>query len=332
MKANSADIRWHSDLSIYASEAFLRTAGDDYGWVGGYDQAGTLRCILPYTITRKATVCMARFRTETIPVGDPLMEEEEKAFLNSVVEYFRGRSVDLIIPATTNAVFKTYPDRALAAPYGTQMIDLTRPEETLWNNLHSKHRNVIRNASKKGVQVHWGMKYLAPAHDLIRETFKRSNMGFMSYAAFEKMVLGLGENVRIFGAELNGALQGCAVIPFSSHTAYYVYGGTTAEPLTGATNLLQWEAIRQFHGMGVKRYDFCGVRINPEKGSKAAGLMMYKERFGPDLIQGFIWKCTIRPLKAAVYSLAVRLARGGDIVDAERRRLKGMAKPALEIS
>ena len=53
---------------------------------------------------------------------------------------------DVVIPATTNTIFRTYPDGATAAPYGSYVVDLTQTEEALWNKVHSKHRNVIRNA------------------------------------------------------------------------------------------------------------------------------------------------------------------------------------------
>jgi lipid II:glycine glycyltransferase (peptidoglycan interpeptide bridge formation enzyme) len=245
-----------------------------------------------------------------------------------VVEYFRARGADLIIPGATNAIFRSYPDGATAAPYGTHIIDLTQSEETLWQNVHSKHKNVIRNAGKKGVRVLCGLEHTRAAYELVRETFKRSSMSFMDWKSFEKMVLGLGEHVRVFVAEHEGAIQGCAVIPFSQYGAYYVYGGTAAEPLTGASNLLQWEAIRFFRSAGVQRYDFCGARIDPEKGSKQAGLIMYKERFGPSLLTGYIWKQTLSPVKSSVYSLAIRFLRGGDIVDAEHHKLAGKETPA----
>jgi lipid II:glycine glycyltransferase (peptidoglycan interpeptide bridge formation enzyme) len=247
--------------------------------------------------------------------------------LNSAVDYFRSIGAHLIIPGTTNAIFRTYPDGAIAAPYGTFLIDLTQPEETLWNNVHSKHRNVIRNAGKKGVRVISGLEHVDTAYNLVEETFKRSAMPFMSREAFKSMVDALGEQVRVFVADYQGTIQGAAVIPFSDFRAYYVYGGTNAEPLTGASNMLQWEAIKYFRSIGVKSYDFCGVRINPEKGSKQAGLMMFKERFGPKLVQGYMWKQSLAPLKSAVYSFGVRLLRGGDIVDREHHKLGGLETP-----
>lgn len=321
MKAVRIDINWHPGLSIYASEPFLKAVSDEYGWIGGMDESGQLRCILPFTIVKKMTVRMVRFRVETIALDGNFSLEDEKSFLTSAVGYLRSIGADLIIPSTTNAIFRTYPDQAIAAPYGTYIIDLRQSEEVLWDNVHSKHRNVIRNATKKGVEILEGAEYADTAYEMVRDTFKRSALPFMGYDSFRRMMDGLGPNVRTFVAQHQGITQGCAVIPFSEHTAYYNYGGSIPEPLTGATNLLQWEAIRRFRALGVHRYDFCGVRIDPEKGSKQAGLMMYKERFGPQLFQGFLWKCNMSSLKSSVYSLGVRWLRGGDLVDAERHKL-----------
>jgi lipid II:glycine glycyltransferase (peptidoglycan interpeptide bridge formation enzyme) len=264
---------------------------------------------------------MIRFRVETILLGEELGVEEEKSFLNSALEYFRSIGADMIIPATTNAIFRTYPNGAIAAPYGTYIIDLTQDEETLFNNFSSSHRRKVRLATKADVKIRSGVEDVEIAYTLVRDTFKRSSIPFMGYAAFKRIVDGLGEYVKILIAEHQSKVQGCVVIPFSEYSAYYVYGGSVPDPVTGAMNLIHWEAIRMFHHLGVKRYDFCGVRISPRKGSKQEGLKIFKERFGPRLVQGYMWKCPLKPLKSIVYSLAVRLFRGGDIVDAERHKL-----------
>jgi hypothetical protein len=321
MKVSKIAINWNPELSIYASEPFLKAVSNEYGWLGGMDDSGAPCCILPYTIVKKAMVRMVRFRVETIPMSEDFGLEKEQAFLESAVEYFRSLGADMIIPATTNTIFRTYPKGAAAAPYGTYIIDLRQTEDILWSNLHSKHRNVIRNAMKKGVEIHSGNEFAEKAYNIERDTFKRSAMSFMKIGEFMNIINGLGKNVKVFIADYQGTAQGCAIVPYSKHTAYYVYGGTAPNPLTGATNMLQWEAIKYFSKQGVKRYDFCGARINPEKGSKAAGLVMFKERFGPQLIQGYMWKYSINPIKSTIYSLAVRWLRGGDIVDAERHKL-----------
>jgi hypothetical protein len=321
MTARPVAIEWNPGLSIFASESFLKTLGDDYGWLGGFDEDQKLRCILPYTILRKAVFCMIRFRVQTIPVAAPLDFEEEKSFLNSAVDYFRSIGADLIIPASNNTIFRTCPNGAVAAPYGSYIIDLTQSEEDLWTNLHSKHRNVIRNAMKAGVQIRNGIEHLDTVYAMVRDTLKRSGLRFMSRAAFGRLIHGLGGGVRLFVAEHQGVVQGCAMFPFSNHSAYYVYGGSIPEPSTGAMNLLHWEAIRAFRTLGVGRYDFVGVRIDPEKGSKQEGLMRFKERFGGELVKGCMWKYSFNRFKYLAYGLAVRLRRGGDIVDQERHKL-----------
>lgn len=324
MNVKQIEIDWNPDLSIYASEHFLKSVGDRYGWIGGFDDSGKLSCVLPYTVIKKSLFSMVRFRVETIPLGQELNLEEEKLFLNNAMEYFFTIGADMIIPATTNTIFRTYPDGADVAPYGTFIIDLSQPEETLWSNLHSKHRNVIRSAMKKGVKVRIGMEHINTAYKLVSDTLKRSGLKFMDYEAFKRFVVSINGNVKLLIADYQGAVQGCAVVPFSNHSAYYLYGGSIPKPLTGATNLLQWEAIRMFQKLGVKRYDFVGVRINPEKGSKQEGLMMFKKRFGGKLFQGYIWKYSFRPLKFGVYNLSVRFLKGGDIVDHERHKLKNI--------
>lgn len=322
---------WHQGLSIYASGPFLEAVSDEFGWIGGIDECCRTRCILPYTIIRKPFLRMVRFRVATIPTTGELSVDEERQFLELVVRHLQSSGADIIIPATANTLFRTYPSGADAAPYGSYIVDLTQSEEILWSKLHSKHRNVIRNAIKKEVKISEGICYLNVAHELIRNTLQRSGMGFMSHNSFERFVRGLGENVKILVADSGGAIQACAVILFSQYGAYYIYGGGISNPVTGAMNLLQWEAMQRFKILGVKQYDFVGARISPEKGSKQEGLSMFKERFGGEFEQGYMWKQGLHRLKYAIYSFAAKLRSGGDIVDKERHKLR-LVEPTISRS
>src|SRR5438105_11121705 len=102
MKALPVAIDWHPGLSIYASEQFLKTVAAEYGWLAGVDSSGRHRCILPYTVVLRAGIRMVRFRVQTIPLEEGLDLEEEKAFLNSAVEFCRSIKADVVIPASTN--------------------------------------------------------------------------------------------------------------------------------------------------------------------------------------------------------------------------------------
>jgi lipid II:glycine glycyltransferase (peptidoglycan interpeptide bridge formation enzyme) len=95
--------------------------------------------------------------------------------------------------------------------------------------------------------------------------------------------------------------------------------------------LLQWEAIRSFQKLGILRFDFVGARINPEKGSKQEAINSFKRRLGGKLIQGYMWKYALRPVKSIAYTLAIRFLKGGDIVDHERHKLKNYDDNAFSI-
>jgi len=324
MKARPVEINWHSGLSIFASESFMKAVGDEYGWLGGFTDSGELKCILPYTVIRKAFFRMIRFRVETMPIGEELDIKEEKSFLNSAMEYFHSIGADMIIPSTTNTIFRTYPDGAVSAPYGSYIIDLCQTEDNLWKNIERITRQNIKTAQKKGINIQSGIEHLEAAYMLVRDTFKRSRLPFMSYENFKRFVKGLGENAKIMMADYQGTPQSYVVFAFSNYCAYAVYAGNIVNQEKGANKLLYWEAIRMFKKLGVQLYDFVGARINPKKGSKQEALSSFKKHFGTKLKQGYMWKYSIHPLKYAVYSSAVRLLRGGDIVDHERHKLNNI--------
>ena len=322
MFATPIPIDWHPGLPIFASEAFLRAVSDDYGWLGGIDAAGKLRCVLPYTVIRKGIFRMVRFRVETIRLDNGLSLEEEKSFLNCCVEHLRSIGGDVVIPATTNTIFRTYPDGADAAPYGSYLVDLRQPEDVLWKNIGRITRQNIRTAERDGVCIQSGPEHLDAAYALIKETFGRSELPFMNYESLKRFMLGLGEQGKLVTAEYQGVLQSCVIYAFSDYCAYAVYAGNAAPQHQGANKLIYWEAFRLFKRLGVQRFDFVGARIDPEKGSKQEAINLFKQRLGAKLIKGYIWKYPLRPWRSLAYSHAVRFLRGGDIVDLERHKMK----------
>jgi hypothetical protein len=316
-------ISWHSDLPIYACEAFLKSVSDDYGWLGGVDATGQLRCVLPFTVIRKLGFRLVRFRVATTPLGKEFDIATEKSFLNGAMEHFRSSGIDMVIPGHASALSRTYPDNAIAAPYATFIKDLNQPEEALFGEVHADYRKKIRSAQKVGVEVASGTNHLDTCFAMVSDTLRRSGAAqfIRSHKEFRESILSFGENVRIFVALYRGVVQACLVTPFSEYSAYTYYGGTVSEPVKGAMHLVHWEAIRQFRAMGVKRFNFQGVRVNPQHGSKEEGIRTFKERFGGELVRGYLWKYPFSRLKFAAYSLATRWLQGGDIIDVERHRV-----------
>lgn len=322
MKASPIEIKWTPDMPVFAREQFLRKVSDEYGWIGGFDQDNNIKFILPYTIIKKAFLWLVRFRVETIKLSQSSTLQDEKDFLNSCVEYFRSRKVDVIMPATSNSIFQTFPDGAIAAPYGTYVIDLRLSEDMLWKNIERITRQNIKRATKLGVVVEKHEGPLEPIYKLIRLTFKRSGLPFMDFNSFTRFCQGLAEYGLILKANFQGEMQSCVVFAYSDYCAYAVYAGNAERLVQGSNKLLYWESIRYFRNIGVRRYDFYGARINPEKGSKQEALNTFKKHFGCALVQGYLWKFPINNIKYFLYTLGAKFRSGGDIVDAEKHKLK----------
>jgi lipid II:glycine glycyltransferase (peptidoglycan interpeptide bridge formation enzyme) len=105
-----------------------------------------------------------------------------------------------------------------------------------------------------------------------------------------------------------------------------MYEGSAPDALGGATKLMHWEAMRFFKSLGVGRYDFCGARVDPEKGSKQETLAMFKRQMGGLFERGYLWKYVLRPIRGSVYSWAIRWKRGGDLVDQEGHKLNSSSQ------
>lgn len=323
MRVQQVEINWHPGLPIFAKESFLKAVSDEYGWLGGFAESGELRCVLPYTIIRKVLFRMVRFRVETIPMAQGFEIAEERDFLNGAMGFLKSIGTDMVIPAPTNTIFRTYPDGADAAPYGSYIIDLSQPEDVLWKNIDRITRQNIKSASKAGIVIRNAtVRELDEAYLLIRDTFKRSKLPFMDRESFKSFLAGLAEYGKVLIADQQGIAQSFVVFANSEYCAYAIYAGNAVGQQQGANKLLYWEAIHLFKSLGVRSYDFVGARISPEKGSKQEALSLFKKRFGATLKQGYMWKYPFHPLKYRLYGLAARVRSGGDIVDAERHKLK----------
>lgn len=326
MNVKDIDFLWNKNFSIFASEAYLRTIGTQYGWIGGFIN-DKLSFVLPYAIKSKLIFKSLVFTTDTIYYSFDIDVDQEKKFLNGVIQYFSNKKIDFIQQPSTNVVFNTYPDNSIFAPFGSYQLDLSLSEKLLWEGMNSKHRNVIRNAEKNTVRIDRGHNNKYIAYMLLKETMDRSEMSFPEKNSYEHFITTLGKHIEIFVAYKEDDPQGCAVIPNSEFCAYYLWGGSIEKPYLGSMNLLQWELIKYFKSIGVKKYDFVGARIKPEEGSKLEGIQRFKVRFGATMRTGFLWKHIYNPFKFKLYRFASKLKNGnnrssqGDIIDQERKKL-----------
>jgi lipid II:glycine glycyltransferase (peptidoglycan interpeptide bridge formation enzyme) len=307
-------------LPIVGSAAYLRSKSSNYGWF----RQGDL--VLPFLVERRALFNRLVFTHQTISLRGKYDLSQERKFLNQVVVAARRLNVDFIYQPHATAVFSAVPDGAISAKFGSYVVNLEANLETLWANLHGKHRNVIKKAREAGVKISEGPHNLHACYALIHSTMKRNQKLSVSQEELERFRSNLAGNVSFYVASKDNVPQGAAVVVWSAgHTAYYLHGGTSEAPFGGAMNLLHWQAMSDMKARGVKEYDFVGARLQPVAGSKLESIQRFKERFGATLKQGYLWKYPLKPMRYRAFCLLARvnsMAHGavyrGDIIDEER--------------
>lgn len=311
-----------SFLSIFATKDYLSSKSKDYGWF--IDK----NFIIPYYVDKKLFFKYIVFSSETIYLNNNLPKDNEKIFLNEVILDIKKNLpyIDFIIQSPTNVVFNTFPDNALHCRFGSYQIDLAQDEDTLFSNLHSKHRNVIKKAIKDGVIVRKEVEFKNSAFKLVQDTMLRQDMNPPSKDIFDNEVKKLGNNLKFYVAIKDEKVQGTAIIYWNENGAYYVHGGSCESPYSGSLNLMHWEIIKDMKSTGVKLYDFVGARIKPKEGSKLEGIQRFKSRFGATMKTGYLWKYPIKPFKYKLFEFLKKINAKvknmqyfGDIIDQESK-------------
>jgi len=321
MEIKKIQFEWNENCPIFASENYLKSKNYEYGWLGGFSD-NSLKFVLPYLIKKRLIFKYLQFQTGTIYIDNNMSIENEKFFLNNVIGFLKQKNLDFISHSPTNTVFNTFPDNSEYAEFGSYIIDLMLSEDDLWKNIHQKHRNVIRKAMKSNVIIEKDRKLAETAYQILKQTMERADKIFILKKEFDSMITLLEDNTEIFIVSYENKPQGCAIIPFSQYSAYYLLGGSIEKPFTGSLNLLQWEIIKYYKEKGVRCYDFAGARIKPEQGSKLEGIQRFKSRFGTNMKKGYLWKFPFNKFKYNLFKKLVFIRnKEGDIVDQEKKLL-----------
>ncbi len=258
-----------------------------------------------------------KFLTLLQPMYPPLSKkglrlnaDEEKIFLNKFVSFIKtNKLAHRITQAENFAIFQSQPDASIAAPFGTYFLNLaTNTEDELFKNLHSKHRNVIRNAEKHGVIVKYGPALIEDFYALYEQTMQRSNMYCQTLNYFKEFYNYLPGNTICGVAYINQKPEGALFIPFTQFGAFYLYGASSEKmEINGSINFLHWNTIKLLKKKAVKRYDFVGARLSDVSGTRLEGIQQFKERFGASLEKGVLWKKDVDKITCKLFDNLVTL-------------------------
>ncbi|EKE26443.1 MAG: hypothetical protein ACD_4C00288G0001, partial [uncultured bacterium (gcode 4)] len=139
------------------------------------------------------------FKTAILP-SEPICLTEYNCdytdFLNKAILILNKHyKVEWISPNLATSLFSYVPSNSINIPFGSHVINLNEAEENIWSNIHSKHKNSIRNAEKNNIRIVFGgMELLDDYIKLDCQTWERSNKRGFQSSFYEKYLLNLNNN------------------------------------------------------------------------------------------------------------------------------------------
>lgn len=178
--------------------------------------------------------------------------------------------------------------KIVKAPHDIQpreifVIDITKSEDELLNEMKPKTRYNIRLAEKKGVKVFISreQKYIDKFCELVKITAKRDGIIPHPESYYRKMFEIIPSDIlKLYVAEYEGKIITANLAVFYGNIAIYLHGASDNENRNVmASYLLQWRQIQDAKKAGYAKYDFGGVKTNSS--SSWAGITKFKIGFSP---------------------------------------------------
>lgn len=271
--------------------------------------------------------CVASLLSEPVCISDRNGSERSQFFIDSVVDYLKKEmKIDWIGVTPASSLFKVYPSTSERICFGNYLIDLSLPEENLFSNVTSKHRNMIRRGEKSEVTVCFGgLELLNDYIKVDKQTWLRSGKEIDNTEFYTQYIQAL-PNHTIVGIAYKEGVPQCGIIGlYSKECFYYMYGASADSPIPGATHYLQWKMICLMKGKGVHYYNFVGCRINEDADSKYHNIQHFKKGFGGVLEECYLFRVTANPLKKKLFNLLMKIKTGSipnDVIDQEISKWK----------
>ncbi len=161
------------------------------------------------------------------------------------------------------------------------VLDLNDSEEQLLANMRKTTRYEIRKAQKNGIKIITSKNVSDLKHfeRLYEATAKRHGFVKHSEVREEFEIFAKEGNAALFLADDHGEYIASAIILFQSRQAIY-HHGASIDTNTGASYLIQWEAIREAKKRGLPLYNFWGIAPSDKPDHPWTGHTLFKKGFG----------------------------------------------------
>jgi lipid II:glycine glycyltransferase (peptidoglycan interpeptide bridge formation enzyme) len=170
----------------------------------------------------------------------------------------------------------------------TLLLDITKPENELFENMRKTTRYLVRKMGKEGVDI---KQEIPPSGDyflnLQNKVAQRKHFIVFSKNQIKKEleIFYPDNQLAVFNAEYRGEVVASAMIIFYGYRAFYYQSASYSKYKNiSAPYLLVWRAILEAKKRGCKVFDFYGASPTNKPNHPWAGPTLFKEGFGPSRI------------------------------------------------
>jgi lipid II:glycine glycyltransferase (peptidoglycan interpeptide bridge formation enzyme) len=174
------------------------------------------------------------------------------------------------------------------SPMDTQILDLSKRDDTLLEEMKPKWRYNIKLAYRKGVTVRTSTNLadLKKFHEMSMNMKERGYTPF-GLTHYERLLFALskGKHVKLFIAEYQKQPLSMLLVTQYGQVATYLHGTSSDDYRELMPNhVAQWEAILDAQRQGCLVYDFWGVAPEGAENHGWAGITRFKTGFGGETI------------------------------------------------
>jgi len=146
----------------------------------------------------------------------------------------------------------------------TILLDLSKPESDLLNDMAKKTRQYIRKSAAEGIVIKAvrTKEELEKCLHIYRQTAQRAKFNLHQNQYYFDVFNLLGDHSPVFAAYVDDQPVAFLWLAISADTSYELYGGMNEDGQQLRANYaLKWYAIRKVKEWGLTKYDFGGLVV-----------------------------------------------------------------------
>ncbi|MBD2752587.1 lipid II:glycine glycyltransferase FemX [Spirosoma validum] len=248
--------------------------------------------VLLYVKQVQITLPVASFlSSRTLILGGPVVHNNLPAIVDGLLHFYQNNCPATLYTQVRNlSDTSAYKDEFIRYGFAyddhlTILIDLTRSETELWQDVSTKRRNQIRRAEKEGciAEKQDSLPALRASYSILEEVYQRARLPLPDVGHFESLYQQADDHsgLRLFTVSWQGEIIACMFCLAHGNVLFDYYAGAYSRHYKKYPNdLLPWWVLRWAKENDFVRFDFGGAG----KPGIPYGVRDYKKQFGGELV------------------------------------------------